>query len=67
MTCLSHNLKQARERAGLSQFELAKKLETSSALISQYETGHRTPTLERLYVLASALGTTASEILEGCP
>ncbi len=44
-------LRQARRHAGLSQRELARRAQTSSAAVSQYESGRKAPridTLERL-------------------
>lgn len=48
-------LKEARQKAGLTQSELASKLEVSAAMIAQYETGKRNPKKGTLAKLAEAL------------
>lgn len=51
-----HKLAVAREKAGLSQAQLAEKLGTDQASISRIERGQRNITLETLAKLARALG-----------
>ena len=51
-----HKIGVAREKAGLSQAELAEKLGTDQANISRIESGARDITLETLAKLAKALG-----------
>jgi putative transcriptional regulator len=41
-----NNLKRLRQKSGLTQLELAKKIEMTKATISNYETGFRKPSLE---------------------
>jgi transcriptional regulator with XRE-family HTH domain len=48
-------LRQARERAGVSQRELARRLNVSQQSIAQHERGQRLPRPERLRALAVAL------------
>ena len=48
-------LKEARQKAGLTQSELASKLKVSAAMIAQYETGKRNPKKGTLAKLAEAL------------
>jgi len=46
----------ARERAGLTQRELAARAGTSAAAICQYESGRRVPRVDTLERIVSALG-----------
>jgi uncharacterized protein len=49
-------LRQARQRAGLSQEELAARAGVTQSVISAYETGHRQPSLPTLSSLVEAAG-----------
>jgi predicted nucleotidyltransferase/DNA-binding XRE family transcriptional regulator len=49
-------LRQARQRAGLSQVELAAKAGVTQSVISAYESGHRQPSLPTLATLIEAAG-----------
>jgi DNA-binding XRE family transcriptional regulator len=58
-------LREARERAGVSQRELAKHLDVSGTFISDVERGHRTPfTLDLLARTAEFLGADLMPLLE---
>ena len=50
---LPEKIKQLRSETGLSQKELAKLLQVSPSIISSYETGERTPSLENLLLLSN--------------
>ena len=50
---LPARLKQMRERAGLSQRQAAERLNVSASIISGYETGERTPSVENLLALSN--------------
>ncbi|AJW76954.1 XRE family transcriptional regulator [Marinitoga sp. 1197] len=50
--CFSERLKQLREEKGISQRQLARDLNFSSAAVSLYEAGQREPTLTALEKLA---------------
>ena len=50
------NIKAAREAAGISQTELAKRIGTTRQQIGKYETDKQDMTLNRLVQIASALG-----------
>ena len=50
------NIKAAREAAGISQTELAKRIGTTRQQIGKYETDKQDMTLNRLFQIASALG-----------
>lgn len=60
---LSKRLKLARNKSKLTQEELAKKVNTTKATISNYENGHSTPSNEMLILLANTLNTTTDYIL----
>lgn len=49
-------LRQARQRAGLSQVKLAAKAGVTQSVISAYESGHRQPSLPTLVALIEATG-----------
>jgi transcriptional regulator with XRE-family HTH domain len=50
-------LRHARERAGLSQAELARRAGTSQTAISAYEGGHKAPSVTTLERLLAATGS----------
>jgi transcriptional regulator with XRE-family HTH domain len=49
-------IRRARRRAGLSQRELAERLGTTQAVVARWETGVRSPTLERVIEAVRACG-----------
>lgn len=49
-------IRQARKAAGITQAELAKRLNISSVNISQLENGYRLPKVDTLQKIATALG-----------
>jgi transcriptional regulator with XRE-family HTH domain len=51
-----HLVRIARQRAGLSQEELARRAATSQAAISVYESGRRSPSVATLSRILSAAG-----------
>ena len=53
---LGSNIQKYRKEAGLTQKELAKKLNVAVGTIQQYELGKRLPRLEFLETIADALG-----------
>lgn len=56
-------LKEAREKGGLTQQELAKKAGINSNAYAKIERGSALPELDTLEKLAKALGVTSSDIL----
>ncbi|MBG9769473.1 helix-turn-helix domain-containing protein [Bacillus vallismortis] len=60
---LPKRLKQRRKDLGLTQTQLAEKVNTKKTTISNYETGYSTPSNEMLSDLADALQTTADYLL----
>lgn len=61
---IAARLKEARGKAGLSQWELAKKMDIPPTRISEYERGIREPGSVMLWRLAQALGVTTDSLLE---
>lgn len=55
---LGKRIKAERQKAGLSQKELAERTGTSAAMIGHYETGYRRPKYDTLSRIAEALGVT---------
>src|SRR5713101_5214217 len=49
-------LRQARQRAGLSQVELAARAGVTQSVISSYESGHRQPSVPTLAAMIEAAG-----------
>lgn len=58
------NLKIFRKSIGISQRELGRRIEMSGQYIAKIEKGERTPTIETLKKIASALGVELLELLE---
>ena len=56
-------IKQARTAAGLTQKDLAARLEIVPNTISQYENGTRKPKIETLRRIASAIGCQLSDLI----
>jgi transcriptional regulator with XRE-family HTH domain len=59
-----HQLREAMQRAGISQRQLAEKAETSYSGINRILQGHQAPTLELADRLADALGIPLISLLE---
>jgi transcriptional regulator with XRE-family HTH domain len=64
---LGQNLKQLRERRGLTQAELGTRASMSAASVSHFETGQRQPSLESLVKLADALEVSVDTLLGRTP
>jgi transcriptional regulator with XRE-family HTH domain len=56
------NLAHARERCGVSQSQLARKVDVVDSYISRLETGRATPSFSLIVRLAAELDTTPSEL-----
>lgn len=56
-----------RRSAGLSQGELAQRLQVSSSAIGMYEQGRREPSAEILVAMARTFGVTVDYLLTGQP
>lgn len=60
---LGDNVKIYRNKNNISQKELAKILNVTANYISQIESGRKYPSLKRIGLIANALNTTPSELL----
>lgn len=61
---LGIRIKEQREKNKLSQKELAAKIGISESSLSYYENGSKTPSVENLIKLVTALETTPNELLQ---
>ena len=61
---LNDNVKLQRKAKGLSQEELAAKLNVARQTLSKWEKGRSVPDAEMLIQIAKALDTSASDLLE---
>lgn len=64
MNSFTIKLKEVRKQKGLKQTDLADMLGTKQQIISQYETGADTPSLERLIEFAQILNVTLDDLVE---
>lgn len=64
---ISMNLKQLRERAGLSQVELGNLVGLKQTTISQYENGTREPNLDLTQKIADVLDVSLDELVRPVP
>jgi transcriptional regulator with XRE-family HTH domain len=62
---LGSRVKRLRKAKGLTQAELAEKVNVSRAFITLVEAAEKTPSLDTCYRLAKALGVPLSGLLEG--
>ena len=58
------NIKQIRKARGLTQAQLAKLIDVSESMVSQYESGKKSPSNETLLKLGEALDCSVSDILD---
>jgi len=59
---MGNGLRDARERAGLTQAQLAGRVTLTAGAISQFENGERLPSLASALALAAALETTVDAL-----
>ena len=59
---IGNRLREERNRAGISQRELARRLGVSASLISQIETGQSKPSVGTLYAIVTEFGISLDEI-----
>lgn len=57
------NVARAREKRGLSQSQLARKVEVVDTYISRIETGRAQPSFRLILAIAGQLGITAADLL----
>ncbi len=60
---IGKNISKFRKKNNLTQEQLAEKIDVSTVFISQIETSVRKPSLETVYKLSVALGTTIDTIV----
>jgi transcriptional regulator with XRE-family HTH domain len=60
---VGNRIRTIRVRRGILQAELAKRVGVTQKTISIWENGEQVPSLENVYQVAAALGTTAHKIL----
>ena len=53
-----------REQNGLSQIQLQMKTGIDQAMLSRYESGERTPSVEKLLILSRYFGTSVDYLLD---
>lgn len=63
MSQLGDRIRKARKARGLTQLEVAEKLEMSIGIIERWEAGTRTPRLSALKKLAKVLGCPPGDLL----
>lgn len=61
---IGHRIQQARKEAGMTQEELAQKLDMSTKYISNIECGEKVARLETFVAIANALNTDANTLLQ---
>ena len=61
---IGENIRAARKNAGVSQKELAERLQVHQKDISRWENGAHIPTVEMLIKICRELNASADEILE---
>ena len=64
---LAANLRQLRVSSGLSQSELARRLQADRSMLALYESGRRNPDLETVYKLSKMYGLRMETMLECDP
>lgn len=62
---LSENIKELREKYGLTQAELAKRACVDQSAIAQYERGMKVPNVITAVDIANVLGTTCEALVNG--
>ncbi len=60
---IANTIKILRKRKGWTQTELAERLEASQRTITAYETGRKTPSVQKLIVLAQIFDCTLDELV----
>jgi len=61
---IGSRLREERERASISQRELARRLGVSASLISQVESGQSKPSVSTLYAIVTELGVSLDDIFQ---
>lgn len=61
---IGSNIKSTRKKSGLSQIEVAQKAKIAVNSLRLYEAGKREPTIQRLEMIANAIGVPLSQLLD---
>ncbi len=64
---IGSRLREERQRAGISQRELARRLGVSASLISQIESGQSKPSVSTLYAIVTELGVSLDHVFQVHP
>ncbi|MFE4525781.1 helix-turn-helix domain-containing protein [Cytobacillus firmus] len=64
MSNIGHNIKACRERAKMTQQQLALKVRVGTGTIAKYENGDQIPDTQTVLKISTALDIPASELLE---
>lgn len=59
------NLAEARQEAGLTQAEAARKLDATQGMVSRYESGRAVPSIDFLARVGAAYGCGLARLVEG--
>ena len=62
---IGNQIRERRQRLGLSQDELARKLYVSRVTVSHWETSKTLPDVQSMLILANLFGTTIDELVKG--
>lgn len=62
---IGSRLRRERERAGISQRELARRIGLSASMISQIESGQSKPSVSTLYAIVTELGVSVDDVFRG--
>jgi transcriptional regulator with XRE-family HTH domain len=62
---IGSRLREERDRVGISQRELARRIGLSASMISQIESGQSKPSVSTLYAIVTELGVSVDDIFSG--
>jgi transcriptional regulator with XRE-family HTH domain len=62
---IGSRLREERDRVGISQRELARRVGLSASLISQIESGQSKPSVSTLYAIVTELGASVDDVFRG--
>ncbi|HEY7667139.1 MAG TPA: XRE family transcriptional regulator [Actinomycetota bacterium] len=62
---IGSRLREERDRVGISQRELARRIGLSASLISQIESGQSKPSVSTLYAIVTELGVSVDDVFRG--
>ena len=62
---MGHNIKILRKQKGWTQIDLAEKMGCTQGIITAYENGHKSPSVDKITTLAKLLDVTVDELIGG--